>query len=132
MGFNKPVRAGEVWDMCLCWLTVVWVVCRAFGLDKLNIFYLIQLGPIARRYITTLFNNSLFISRIHVILESANCDPCPKPGKETSQGTSNRPTSLFYPVVRHCWRQSSFPVSTFTCSCLLTKTDFDHGTTSAL
>ena len=72
-------------------------ICRnskAFGPDKLSIFYLKHLGPRAIEYIIALFNLSATTCLIPAIWKSSLIIPIPKPGKDTSQGTSYRPISL--------------------------------------
>ena len=64
---------------------------KAFGPDKLSIFHLKHLGPRAIEYITTLFNLSATTCRIPAIWKSSLIIPIPKPGNDTSQGTSYRP-----------------------------------------
>ena len=73
---------------------------KAFGPDKLSIFHLKHLGPRAIEYIATLFNLSATICRIPAIWKSSLIIPIPKPGKDTSQGTSYRPISLIYPAAK--------------------------------
>ena len=67
---------------------------KAFGPDKLNIFHLKNLGPRAIKYITALFSLSVTTCQIPAIWKSSLIIPIPKPGKDTSVGTSNRPISL--------------------------------------
>ena len=77
--------------------------CRnsnAFGPDKLSIFHLKHLGPRTIEYITTLFNLSATTCRIPAIWKSSLIIPIPKPGKDTSQGTSYRPISLICPAAK--------------------------------
>ena len=73
---------------------------KAFGPDKLSIFHLKHLGPRANEYITTLFNLSAITCRIPAIWKSSLIIPIPKPGKDTSQGTSYRPISLIWPAAK--------------------------------
>ena len=73
---------------------------KAFGPDKLSIFHLKHLGPRAIEYITTLFNVSATTCRIPAIWKSSLIIPIPKPGKDTSQGTSYRPISLICPATK--------------------------------
>ena len=76
-------------------------ICRnskVFGPDKLRIFHLKHLGPRAIEYITALFNLSATTCRIPAIWKSSLIIPIPKPGKDTSQGTSYRPISLICPA----------------------------------
>ena len=64
---------------------------KAFGPD---------LGPRAIEYITALFNLSATTCRIPAIWKSSLIIPIPKPGKDTSQGTSYRPISLICPAAK--------------------------------
>ena len=73
---------------------------KAFGPDKLSIFHLKHLGPRATAYLTALFNDSVNSSRIPSIWKSSIVIPIPKPGKDTSQGTSYRPISLICPAAK--------------------------------
>ena len=73
---------------------------KAFAPDKLSIFHLKHLGPRAIEYITALFNLSATTCRIPAIWKSSLIIPIPKPGKDTSQGTSYRPISLICPVAK--------------------------------
>ena len=61
---------------------------KAFGPDKLSIFHLKNLGPRAIEYITALFNLSVTTCQIPSIWKSSLIIPIPKPGKDTSLGTS--------------------------------------------
>ena len=70
---------------------------KAFGPDKLSIFHQKHLGPRAIAYLTTLFNDSF---RIPSIWNSSMVIPIPKPGKDTSQGTSYRLISLICPAAK--------------------------------
>ena len=67
---------------------------KAFGPDKLSIFHLKNLGPRAIKYITVLFNLSVPNCQRPAIWKSSLIIPIPKPGKDTSQGSSYRPFSL--------------------------------------
>ena len=73
---------------------------KAFGPDKLGIFHLKYLGPRAIEYITALFNPSVTTCQIPVIWKSSLIIPKPKPGKDTSVGTSYRPISLLCPAAK--------------------------------
>ena len=73
---------------------------KAFGPDKLSIFHLKHLGPRAIEYIITLFNLSATTCRNPAIWKSPLIIPIPKPGKDTSQGTSYRPISLICPAAK--------------------------------
>ena len=73
---------------------------KAFGLDKLSIFHLKNLGPRTIEYIATLFNLSVTTCQIPAIWKSSLIIPIPKPGKDTSVGTSYRPISLLCPAAK--------------------------------
>ena len=73
---------------------------KAFGPDKLSIFHLKNLGPRAIEYITALFNLSVTTCQIPAIWKSSLIIPIPKPGKDTSEGTSYRPISLPCPAAK--------------------------------
>ena len=73
---------------------------KAFGPDKLSIFHLNNLGPRAIEYITALFNLSVTTCQIPAIWKSSLIIPIPKPGKDTSVGTSYRPISLLCPAAK--------------------------------
>ena len=77
--------------------------CRnsnAFGPHTLSIFHLKHLGPRAIECITTIFNLSVTTWQIPAIWKSSLIIPIPKPGKDTSQGTSYRPISLLGPAAK--------------------------------
>ena len=73
---------------------------KAFGPDKLSIFHLKHLGPVAMKYLTVLFNDSMSTSRIPTIWKSSVIIPILKPGKDSSLGTSYRPISLLCPAAK--------------------------------
>ena len=73
---------------------------KAFGPDKLSIFHLKNLGPRAIEYITALFNLSVTNCQIPAIWKYLFTIPIPKPGKDTSQGSSYRPISLLCPAAK--------------------------------
>ena len=73
---------------------------KVFSPDKLSIFHLKNLGPRAIEYITALFNLSVTTYQISAIWKFSLIIPIPKPGKDTSVGTSYRPISLLYPVAK--------------------------------
>ena len=73
---------------------------KAFGPDKLRIFYLKNLGPRAIEYITALFNLSVTNCQIPAIWKSSLIIPIPKPGKDTSQECSYRSISLLCPAAK--------------------------------
>ena len=73
---------------------------KAVGLDKLSIFHLKNLGPRAIEYITALFNLSVTTCQIPAMWKTSLNIPIPKPGKDTSVGTSYRPISLLYPAAK--------------------------------
>ena len=77
--------------------------CRnsnVFDPDKLSISHLEHLGHRTIEYITLLFNLSVITCQIPAIWKSSSIIPIPKPGKDTSQGTSYRPISLFCPSTK--------------------------------
>ena len=87
---------------------------KAFDPDKLSIFHLKHLGPRAIEYITTLFNLSATTCRIPAIWKSSLIIPIPKPGKDTSQGTSYQPISLICTanissLLQHGFRREHLP-----------------------
>ena len=67
---------------------------KSLGPDKLSICHLENLGPRAIEYITAPFNLSVTTCHVPVIWKSSLIIPIPKPGKDTSVGTSYRPISL--------------------------------------
>ena len=73
---------------------------KAFGPDKLSIFHLKNLGPKAIENLTTLFNDSVTSCQIPAIWKSSIVIPIPKPGKDSSLGTSYRPISLLCPSAK--------------------------------
>ena len=73
---------------------------KAFGPDKLSILHLKNLGPRAIEYITALFNLSVTNCQIPAIWKSSLIIPLPKPGKDTSQGSSYRLISLLCPAAK--------------------------------
>ena len=106
---------------------------KAFGTDKLSIFHLKHLGPRAIEYITTLFNLSATTCRILAISRSSLSIPIPKPGEDTSQGTSYRPISLICPAAKVLESLFLLTINTY----LIPAQDQpgfrrDHSTTSAL
>ena len=73
---------------------------KAFGPDKLSIFHLKNLGPRAIEYLTAIINDSVTSCRIPAIWKSSIVIPIPKPGKDSSLGTSYRPISLLCPAAK--------------------------------
>ena len=73
---------------------------RAAGPDGLTILHLKNLGPLAIRYLTHLFNLSYNHSDIPSIWKTATLIPLPKPGKAAGLGPSFRPISLLCPAVK--------------------------------
>ena len=73
---------------------------KAFGPDKLRIVRLKHLGPSTIEYLTALFNDSVTSCRIPAIWKSYIVIPIPKPGKDSSLGTSYRPISLLCPAAK--------------------------------
>ena len=73
---------------------------RAYGPDSLSIFHLKNLGPLATEHLTALYNYSLKSCRLPSIWKTSLIIPIPKPGKDSSQGTSYRPISLLCPAAK--------------------------------
>ena len=73
---------------------------RSYSPDTLSIFHLKNLGPIATEYLTALYNDSLRSCRLPSIWKTCLVIPIPKPGKDSSQGTSYRPISLLCPAAK--------------------------------
>ena len=73
---------------------------RAYGSDSLNIFHLKNLGPLATEHLTSLYNDPLKSFRLPSIWKTSLVIPIPKPGKDSSQGTSYRPISLLCPAAK--------------------------------
>ena len=73
---------------------------KAFRPDKLSIFHLKNLGPRAIEYLTAIINDSVTSCRIPAIWKSSIVIPIPKPGKDSSLGTSYRPISLLCPAAK--------------------------------
>ena len=73
---------------------------RAYGTDSVSTFNLRNLGPLATEHLTALYNNSLKSCRLPSILKTSLVIPIPKPGKNSSQGTSYRPISLLCPAAK--------------------------------
>ena len=77
--------------------------CRSskpFGTDSLSILHLKNLGPLATEHLTVLYNDSLKSFRFPSIWKTSLVIPFPKPGKDSSQGTSYRPISLLCPAAK--------------------------------
>ena len=72
-----------------------------FGPDKLSFFHQKNLWPKAIEYLTALFNDSVTSCRIPAIWKSSIVIPIPKPGKDSSLGTSYRPISLLCPAASY-------------------------------
>ena len=73
---------------------------RAYGPDTLSIFHLKNLGPLATEHLTALYNDFLKSCRLPSIWKTSLVIPIPKPGKDSSQGTSYRPISLLCPAAK--------------------------------
>ena len=73
---------------------------RAYGPDTLSIFHLKNLGPLATEHLTALHNDSLRSCRLPSIWKTSLVIPIPKPGKDSSHGTSYRPISLLCPATK--------------------------------
>ena len=58
------------------------------------------LGPLATEHLTSLYNDSLKSCRLPSIWKTSLVIPIPKPGKDSSQGTSYRPISLLCPAAK--------------------------------
>ena len=71
---------------------------RAYGPDSFSIFHLKNQGPLATEHLTALYNDSLKSLRLPSIWKISLVIPIPKPGKDSSQGTSYRPISLPCPA----------------------------------
>ena len=72
---------------------------RAYGPDSLSIFHL-NLEPLATEHLTALYNDSLKSCRLPSIWKTSLIIPIPKPGRDSSQGTSYRPISLLCPAAK--------------------------------
>ena len=57
-----------------------------------------NLGPVATEHLTALYNDSLKYFRLPSIWKTSLVIPIPKPGKDSSQGTSYRPIWLICPA----------------------------------
>ena len=73
---------------------------KAFGPDKLSISHLKHLRPRAIEYITAHFTLSVTACQIPAIWKSSLIIPIPKPGKDTSVGTSYQPISILCPAAK--------------------------------
>ena len=73
---------------------------RAYVPDTLSIFHLKNLGPLATEHLTAFYNGSLKSCRLPSIWKTLLAIPIPKPGKDSSQGTSHRPISLLCPAAQ--------------------------------
>ena len=73
---------------------------RAYGPDSLSIFHLKNLGPLATEHLAALYNDSIQSCRLPSIWKTSLVIPIPKPGKDSSQGTSYRPISLLCPAAK--------------------------------
>ena len=73
---------------------------RAYGPDSLSIFHLKNLGPLATEYLTTLYNDYLKSCRLPSSWKTLLVIPIPKPGKDSSQGTSYIPILLLCPAAK--------------------------------
>ena len=73
---------------------------RAYGPDSLSIFHLKNLGSLATEHLTALYNESLESCCLPSIWKTSLVIPIPKPGKDSSQGTSYRPISMLCPAAK--------------------------------
>ena len=71
---------------------------KAFGSDKLSIVHLKNLGPKEIEYLTAPFNDSVTSYQIPAIWKSSIVINIPKPGKDSSLGSSYRLISLLCPA----------------------------------
>ena len=81
------------------------VQSRAVGVAEhttltLSTFHLKNLGSLATEHLTALYNDSLKSCRLPSIWKTSLVIPIPKPGKDSSQGTSYRPISLLCPSAK--------------------------------
>ena len=106
---------------------------KAFCQDKLSIFHLKNLAPRAIKYITALFNLSFTTCQIPAVWNSSLIIPIPKPGSDTSQGSSYRPISLLCPAA-NVLENLILPTINTISYLLQTNTVFrpEYSTTSAL
>ena len=81
---------------------------RAYDPDTLSILHLKNLGLLATEHLTALYNDSLKSCRLPSIWKTSLVTRIPKPGKDSSQGTSYRPISLLCPrfSIRSSYPQS--------------------------
>ena len=77
-----------------------WRNSRAYGPDSLSIFHLKNLGPIATKHLTSLYNDSFKSYRLPSIWKTSLVIPIPKHGKDSSQGTFYRPILLVCPAAK--------------------------------
>ena len=73
---------------------------RAYSPDSLSIFHLKNLGPLATKHLTALYNDSLKYWRLPSIWKTSLVILIPKPGKDSSQCTCYRPISLLCPAAK--------------------------------
>ena len=73
---------------------------NAYGIDSLSIFHSKNYGPLATEYLTSLYNDSLKSCRLPSIWNTTLVIPIPKPGKDSSHGTSYIPISLLCPAAK--------------------------------
>ena len=70
------------------------------GPDKLNIRHLKHIGPLGLAFLMSMFKTALNKNIIPHTWKLANIVPIPKPDKDTDNGTSYRPISLFSVIVK--------------------------------
>ena len=73
---------------------------RAYGPDTLSIFHMKNLEPLATEHLTALYNDSLKSCRLPLIWKTSLVISIPKPGKDSSQGTSYTPIWLLCPPAK--------------------------------
>ena len=98
---------------------------KAFGHDKLSIFHRKNLGPKAIEYL----NDSVTSCQIPAIWKSSIVIPIPKPGKDSSLGTSYRPISLLCPAAKV---MEALILTTVNTHFLSASDQHGHSTTSTL
>ena len=73
---------------------------RANGPDSLSIFHLKTLGPLATKHLIAFYNDSLKSCCLPSIWKTSLVIPIPKPGNDSSQGTSYRPLPMLCPAAK--------------------------------
>ena len=73
---------------------------RAYGPDTLSIFHLRNLERLATEHLISLYNDFLKSFRLPLTWKTSLVIPIPKPGEDSSQGTSCRSISLLCPAAK--------------------------------